>query len=115
MLSRSREYPTVQLPAEVVSIETRIQELIERLASGGACGFDELFSDASSRQELITTFLAVLEMIRLRLIRVFQQGTCGPIRVYARTRSNDGSRPFEAPSLDELSVRETTEQEGEGS
>ena len=115
VLSRSREYPTVRLPSEFVSIETRIQELIEQLASGGPCGFNELFPDASSRQELITTFLAVLEMIRLKLIRVFQQGACGPIRVYARTRSNDDSHPFGTSGLDELSMRETTEQEGEDS
>ena len=115
VLSRSREYPTVRLPAEVVPIETRIQELIEQLASGGACGFDELFPDASSRQELITTFLAVLEMIRLKLIRVFQQGACGPIRVYARKRSNEDSRPFGTSGLDELLMRETTGQEGEDS
>ena len=33
---------------------------------------------------MIVTFLALLEMIRLRLVRVFQQGSFGPIRVYKR-------------------------------
>jgi len=112
VLKRSREYPAIRLPLEVVSIETRIKELVDKLASGGACGFDELFPDASSRQELITTFLAVLEMIRLKLIRVFQQGACGPIRVYARTRSNHESG---SSSRDEFAMRKTPEQEGEGS
>ena len=74
-----------------------------------------MFPDASSRQELITTFLAVLEMIRLKLIRVFQQGACGPIRVYARTRSNDDSHPVGTSGLDQFAMRETTKQEGEGS
>jgi len=32
------------------------------------------------------TFLALLEMIRLKLVRVFQQGNFGPIRVYKRAR-----------------------------
>ena len=112
VLKRSREYPAIRLPSEVVSIETRIKELVDKLASGGACGFDELFADTSSRQELITTFLAVLEMIRLKLIRVFQQGACGPIRVYARTRSDDESG---SSSRDEFAMRKTPEQEGEGS
>ena len=31
---------------------------------------------------MIVTFLAVLEMIRLKLIRVFQAGSFGEIRVY---------------------------------
>jgi len=115
VLKRSREYPAIRLPSEVVPIETRIKELVDKLASGGACGFNELFPDASSRQELITTFLAVLEMIRLKLIRVFQQGARGPIRVYARRRSNDESRLFDSSSRDELAMRKTSGQEGEGS
>ena len=88
VLSRTRDRPSLRLPEEVVSIETRIEQLLARLEAVEACGFDELFTDASSRQELITTFLAVLEMIRLRLIRVFQQGACGPIRVYVRSDSS---------------------------
>ena len=115
VLKRSREYPAIQLPSEVVPIETRIQELLDKLASGGPCGFDELFPDASSRQQLIATFLAVLEMIRPKLIRVFQEGACGPMRVYARTRSNDDSHPFGSSNRDEFSMRKTTEQEGEDS
>ena len=115
VLKRSREYPAIQLPSKVVPIETRIQELVDKLASGGACGFNELFPDASSRQELITTFLAVLEMIRLKLIRVFQQGARGPIRVYARTRSDDGSRRSGTSIRDESSMRKTTGKEDAGS
>ena len=55
---------------------------MERLSETEACGFDDLFDGAHSRGDLITTFLALLEMIRLKLIRVFQSGTLGPIRVY---------------------------------
>jgi chromatin segregation and condensation protein Rec8/ScpA/Scc1 (kleisin family) len=33
---------------------------------------------------MIVTFLALLEMIRLKRVRVFQQGNFGPIRVYSR-------------------------------
>jgi len=54
-------------------------------------------------------------MIRLKLIRVFQEGACGPIRVYARAHSNDGSYPFGSSNRDELSMRKTTGQEGEDS
>ena len=114
VLKRSREYPAIRLPSKVVPIETRIQELVDKLASGGACGFNELFPDASSRQELITTFLAVLEMIRLKLIRVFQQGARGPIRVYARTRSDDDSRRSGTSIRDESAMRKTTEKDGAG-
>ena len=77
------------LPAEMVPVETRIKQLLDRLSETEACAFEDLFVDASSRQDLITTFLALLEMIRLKLIRVFQGDTFGPIRVYKRARPAD--------------------------
>lgn len=84
VLERARHRPVVVLPPEQMSIETRIEQLLARLSDRDACGFDELFGDVESRSGLIVTFLALLEMIRLRLVRVFQQGNCGPIRVYKR-------------------------------
>ena len=83
VLTRARNRDVgVRLPAEVVSIEARMEEMLARLAKGGSCGFDELFADLSSRQEIIVTFLATLELIRTKLIRVLQARVCGPIRIY---------------------------------
>jgi hypothetical protein len=36
-------------------------------------------------------------MIRLKLIRVFQTGVVGPIRVYKRARPADAPRPLHDP------------------
>ena len=94
VLKRARERPGIPLPREEVSIETRTRQLLERLAGIEACGFEELFDDADSRGELITTFLAVLEMIRLKLIRVFQSSAFGTIRVYRRDRPADAPKPL---------------------
>ena len=46
---------------------------------------------------MIVTFLALLEMIRLKLVRVFQQGNFGPIRVYKRARPHDAPHPIMDP------------------
>jgi segregation and condensation protein A len=94
VIKRARERPGVMLPGEEVSIETRTRQLMERLSETEACGFEELFDDADSRGELITTFLALLEMIRLKLISVFQSSAFGPIRVYLRARPEDASKPL---------------------
>lgn len=83
VMERMRSRPFVPLPPEQISIETRIDQLLARLSDGEACGFDELFSDSSSRGDLIVTFLALLEMIRLKLVRVFQSAQ-GSIRIYKR-------------------------------
>ena len=53
----------------------RIEQLLARLSETEACGFEELFADVNDRGGLIVTFLALLEMIRLKLVRVFQSGS----------------------------------------
>ena len=82
VLERAKQRPKVTLPAEQIPIETRIEQLLARLSETEACGFEDLFEDVSSKGDLIVTFLALLEMIRLKVIRVFQAGSFGPIRIY---------------------------------
>jgi len=84
VLERAKQRPKVVLPAEQIPIETRIEQLLSRLSETQACGFEDLFDDVSSKGDLIVTFLALLEMIRLKLVRVFQAGTFGVIRIYKK-------------------------------
>ena len=97
VLERARERPPVPLPAEQISIETRIEQLLERLSETEACGFADLFAHDATRADMIVTFLAMLEMIRLKLIRVFQQGGAGAIRIYKRARPADAPHPIHDP------------------
>ena len=79
VLERASRRPRMVLPPEQMSIEDRIEQLLGRLSETEACGFEDLFSDGDgSRPFMIVTFLALLEMIRLKLIRVFQSGGVGP-------------------------------------
>ncbi len=97
IVERAKHRPKVYLPAEEVPVEVRIEQLLERLSETDACGFDELFADVDDRSGLILTFLALLEMIRLKLVRVFQAGSFGPIRVYKRARPADAPHPIGDP------------------
>jgi segregation and condensation protein A len=92
VLERAGERPVVALPGHQISIDDRIAQLLRRLDEREALGFDELFDDVQTRPGLIVTFLALLEMIRLKLIRVFQQANFGPIRVYRRR--GEAGAPF---------------------
>jgi segregation and condensation protein A len=94
VVRRARERPHVALPAEQIPVEVRIEQLLARLSETEACGFDDLFADVHDRAGLIVTFLALLEMIRLKLVRVFQTATFGPIRVYKRSRPADAPHPI---------------------
>lgn len=82
VIERAKQRPQVALPAEQIPIEMRIEQLLTRLSETQACGFEDLFEDVTSKGDMIVTFIALLEMIRLRLIRVFQAGSFGPIRIY---------------------------------
>ena len=97
VLERAKQRPPVPLPAEQISIETRIDQLLARVSEIETCGFEDLFADNETRGDVITTFLALLEMIRLKLVRVFQTAPFGSIRVYKRVRPEDAPRPIGGP------------------
>ena len=98
VLARASRRTPMVLPPEQISIEDRIDQLLARLSETEACGFEDLFADGDgSRPFMIVTFLALLEMIRLKLIRVFQSGSFGAIRVYKRARPVDAPHPIGDP------------------
>jgi len=97
IVQRAKQRPKMILPPEEIPVEERIDQLLERLSETEACGFEELFADIEDRRGLIVTFIALLEMIRLKLVRVFQSGSFGPIRVYKRPRPADAPHPIGDP------------------
>lgn len=57
-------------------------ELIMKMAAGGvALKFTELFAGAASRAEVVVTFLALLELVRLKQLRCTQDGPFGEIEL----------------------------------
>jgi len=97
VVDRAKMRPKMVLPPEQIPVEVRMEQLLERLSETDALGFEDLFADVDDRSGLIVTFLALLEMIRLKLVRVFQTGSFGPIRVYKRPRPTDAPHPIGDP------------------
>ena len=96
VVERAKQRPKIYLPGEQIPIEDRIEQLLAKLSETDACGFEDLFADMQTRSGMIVTFLALLEMIRLKLVRVFQSGGSG-IRIYKRERPADAPRPLGDP------------------
>ena len=75
------------LPVEVrtapKSIEQRIAEVLAQLADHGWKPFGGLLLDARTREELVLTFLALLELVRTGRINLVQVEAFGEIRVQA--------------------------------
>ena len=75
--------PEVQheITRDRISISDAIHALAERLQAGQSVPFTALFETPRHRHQIIATFLAVLEMCRLRLIRIFQESATSEILV----------------------------------
>ena len=65
-----------------LSVAERIRTLLEILNTTETVTFESLFTALNTKSEIIVAFLAILEMMRLRLIRVMQMETFETIRVY---------------------------------
>jgi segregation and condensation protein A len=52
---------------------------LARLSVARNLDFESLFPEDATRLEVIVTFLAVLELVRLRAVRALQGEECGPI------------------------------------
>ncbi len=66
---------------EIVSIEEKMTEIRAIMMERKQIVFKELFSEQWTRNELIATFLALLELIRSKFIRVCQQAQFGEITI----------------------------------
>ena len=72
----------VEMTADEISVKDKISQIVDILETKGSITFLELFSDNPDRREVIITFLAILEMVKLTLIRVVQNLHTGIIRIF---------------------------------
>jgi len=59
---------------ESLTLRDKINFLLERLNEANTIRFEDLFSEDSSRIQVIVTFLALLEVIRLGIAKAYQEG-----------------------------------------
>jgi segregation and condensation protein A len=72
------------------TVSDKIQLIQQQMAQRQRIVFEELFVGGASRTEIVVTFLAVLELIRLRQIDVTQDGPFAPIEL-VRAASESGA------------------------
>jgi len=76
VLRKSSQELTHEITLERASIEERITEILDRLSEDeGELDFMGLFEENTTKDFVILTFLALLELIRMRLVRVYQRRT----------------------------------------
>jgi segregation and condensation protein A len=64
---------TMEVAQEEVSIEQKIEDIRKRLLIHDKLAFSSFFAEATSKKHLIVLFLAMLELVRLREIWLYQK------------------------------------------
>lgn len=81
ILKKAPKAAVHEVEFERVSVTERIYEIMDFLRKDDSMLFEDLFVGDRLREQVVVSFLAVLEMCRLKMIQVFQTDRFGPIRV----------------------------------
>ena len=79
MLANLPEDRIHEVAGEDVSITDRINQILERLEGAESITFDSLFTGARTRGQMIVSLLALLELARLRAVKLMQVEEFGQI------------------------------------
>ncbi|OQX61793.1 MAG: chromosome segregation protein ScpA [Desulfococcus sp. 4484_241] len=65
-----------------ISVKERISQLVEILEQKRSVTFDELFDEHRDKSDIVVTFLALLEMVKIGIVAVRQHSRNGVIRLF---------------------------------
>jgi segregation and condensation protein A len=65
------------------TVSDKIERILQTLAEGRSVKFSELFARLASRVEIVVTFLALLELIRLKQVQAIQPNEFDEIEIVA--------------------------------
>jgi len=71
-----------EIGIEHVSITERINYILQEVATRNSLAFNELFNEAPKRSEIVATFLAMLELVKMRTVRLMQNTRFGSIWIF---------------------------------
>lgn len=82
VLKRAEPGDFMEVSADTMRLKDRISQLMEILSGVSSITFHEIFEGKVRKMEMILTFLAILELVRLQMVRAFQHQPSGIIRLY---------------------------------
>ena len=68
-----------EIPRDEYTVEEKIQFVLETMESGESVRFEQLFTKDHTKSEIVTTFQAILELLKYQYLRVKQSETFGEI------------------------------------
>ncbi|HZE89710.1 MAG TPA: segregation/condensation protein A [Verrucomicrobiae bacterium] len=85
VLENARSARAIEIAREELSIAEKVEWLQAALSTGKPLVFQELLGSLQSRAEMVVTFLALLELIRLGRVRAAQRHAAGEIWLLPRS------------------------------
>jgi segregation and condensation protein A len=82
IVSRLDQKELLEIDLEKLSLSDIINDVMERLTREKNLTFDELLGEKRERRRIVYTFLALLELIRLKMIKAYQTAAFGVIRIF---------------------------------
>jgi len=82
ILENISPHERVDITADRISVRDKIAQIVDIFETRGSTTFNELFPENAEQSEVIVTFLAILEMVRLSLVRILQNTRTGIIRLF---------------------------------
>ena len=72
-----------EVTLEKITVREKMTLVLDAVRAQGRVLFEALFSEARTRMEIVVTFLAMLELVKVRAIRIVQEELGGPIVIEA--------------------------------
>jgi segregation and condensation protein A len=89
VLDKSKVKLSHDIVADRLSLSDRIGQLADLLTLRGRLAFEDLFENMSTKFDLVITFLALLEMTKLRMTRLYQAEPFGPLHIELAAAPSD--------------------------
>jgi segregation and condensation protein A len=77
----------MEIDLEKLSLTDIINEIMEKLTVTKNLNFEEMLGGRKDRRRIIYTFLALLELIKLRMVKAYQTSNFGVIRIFPAVES----------------------------
>jgi len=90
VLSRAEMFVHHHIQREPLSVRQRMSDILSRVSDDKFTDFADLFDPAEGRMGVAVTFIALLELMRERVIELVQAESFAPIHVRAATSANEG-------------------------
>ncbi len=90
VLRVSPEPMTHDINLEQLSVTDRINSILTRLQGRESIAFNDLFEGVMQRKEVIVSFLALLELVKLRMVRFMQNTRHGAIWLFPTVPLEEG-------------------------